>query len=264
MDIFAYMLLSVLVMIVLGLCLLILHKIRRVHLTQYNLQYLLEQKTPKDLHHTYQQIQAFIDLNRLLKLPWPLPLLREWAASPDFLLLLAEHVIQKRPECIIECSSGASTVVLAQCAKLNGYGHILSLEHDAHYAERTRQQLIKQGLEDWATVIDAPLRDYEFNEQNYRWYTLNEQIKSTRIDMLVIDGPPASLGHYARYPAGPLLLLSLNKNGVVFLDDANRSDEQAIIKRWSSEFTNLESHMHNCEKGAVSLIVREEFDNSCK
>lgn len=262
MDIFAYMLLSVLVMIVLSLCLLILHKIRRIHFMQYNLQYLLEQKTPKDLHHTYQQIQAFIDLNRLLKLPWPLPLLREWAASPDFLLLLAEHVIQKKPECIIECSSGASTVVLAQCAKLNGYGHILSLEHDAYYAERTRQQLIKQGLEDWATVIDAPLINYEFNRQNYQWYKLNAQIENICIDMLVIDGPPADLNRCARYPAGPLLLPLLNENSVVFLDDADRPDEQEVIQRWLGEFKRFDVHRHNCEKGAVSLIPGRKFDNN--
>lgn len=247
----------ILVVIILsGLCLFILHKVRRVHLMQYALQQQLEQKLPEHLHHAYQQIQAFTDLNHLLQLPWPLPPLRGWAASPDFLLLLAEHVLQKKPECIIECSSGASTVVLAQCAKLNGYGHILSLEHDAHYAEKTRQQLIKQELEDWATVIDAPLRDYEFNGQNYRWYTLNEQIKSTHVDMLVIDGPPASLGYCARYPAGPLLLPLLNENGVVFLDDANRSDEQEIIQRWINEIKRFNVYSYDCEKGAVSLIFR--------
>ncbi|HRO79685.1 MAG TPA: class I SAM-dependent methyltransferase [Acinetobacter towneri] len=223
---------------------------------QYNLQWLLEQEKSESLYRTYQQIQSFIGLNNILHLPWPLPSLRGWAASPDFLLLLAEHVLQHKPNYIVECSSGASTVVLAQCAKLNGYGHILSLEHDAHYAERTRQQLIKQGLKDWATVIDAPLRDYEFNEQNYRWYTLNEQIKSTRTDMLVIDGPPANLGHCARYPAGPLLLPLLNENGVVFLDDANRPDEQEIIQRWINEFKKFNVHSYDCEKGAVSLIFR--------
>jgi len=134
----------VLVVIILsGLCLFILHKVRRVHLMQYAFQRQLEQGLSEQLHHTYQQIQVFIDLNRLLQLPWPLPPLRGWAASPDFLLLLAEHALQHKPDCIVECSSGASTVVLAQCAKLNGHGHILSLEHDAHYAKKTRQLLIK-------------------------------------------------------------------------------------------------------------------------
>lgn len=257
MDMFVYILLGILVVVVLSLCLLILHKVRRVHLMQYNLQQLLEQKVPEDLHHTYQQIKAFIDLNHLLQLPWPLPPLRGWVASPDFLLLLAEHVLQHKPNRIVECSSGASTVVLAQCAKLNGYGYVLSLEHDAHYAEKTRQLLVKQGLQNWATVIDAPLRDYDFNGQNYHWYTLSEQVQDKCIDMLVIDGPPANLNHCARYPAGPLLLPLLNTNSIVFLDDASRPDEQEIVQRWVSEFTGFDAYRHDCEKGAVSLINRK-------
>jgi len=223
---------------------------------QYALQQQLEQKLPEHLHRTYQQIQAFTDLNHLLRLPWPLPSLRGWAASPDFLLLLAEHALQHKPSGIVECSSGASTVVLAQCAKLNGYGYVLSLEHDAHYAEKTRQLLIKQGLQNWATVIDAPLRNYDFSGQNYRWYTLSEQVKNKRIDMLVIDGPPANLNRYARYPAGPLLLPLLNENSVVFLDDANRTDEQEIIQRWIDGFKKFDVHSYDCEKGAVSLICK--------
>lgn len=245
--------LFLLTIILFGLCLLILHKVRRIHLMQYALQQELEQKLPEYLNRTYQQIQAFIDLNRLLQLTYPLPSLRGWAASPDFLLLLAEHVFQKKPRFIVECSSGASTVVLAQCAKLNGYGHVLSLEHDAHYAEKTRQQLIKQGLEDWATVIDAPLINYEFNGQNYQWYKLNAQIENTCIDMLVIDGPPAHLNYCARYPAGPLLLPLLNKEGVIFLDDADRPDEKEIVERWIVEFSGFKVSVNNCEKGAIIM-----------
>jgi len=77
--------------------------------------------------------------------------------------------------------------------------------------------------------------------------------------MLVIDGPPAHLNHYARYPAGPLLLPLLNENGVVFLDDAGRHDEQEIIQRWVSEFNGLDVHQYDCEKGAVCLVCKEKI-----
>lgn len=241
-------LILILILAVLILCAYVLHKVRRVHLMQYALQQQVE-----CFPNSVRQVQAFIDLNRLLQLSWSLPPLGGWAASPDFLLLLAEYMLQYQPEVIVECSSGASTVVLAQCAKLNGKGQVLSLEHDAHYAEKTRQELTKQGLQNWAIVIDAPLQDYSFDGQNYLWYTLDMQIQGKQIDMLIIDGPPASLNHCARYPAGPLLLPLLNKDAVVFLDDANRYDEQQIIKNWLNEFPNLQVNQHNCEKGAVNL-----------
>lgn len=238
----------VLVLIMLVLCFYVLHKVKRVHLMQYDMQQRVEH-----FPESIRQVHAFIDLNRLLQLPWSLPPLGGWAASADFLLLLAEYVLQQQPEVIVECSSGASTLVLAQCAKLNGKGRILSLEHDVIYAEKTRQELIKQGLQDWATVIDAPLQDYRFNEQNYQWYALDEQIQSQVVDMLIIDGPPASLNSCARYPAGPLLLPLLNKKARVFLDDADRADEQKIIKDWVNEFPRLQKSVHYCEKGAVIL-----------
>ncbi len=229
-----------------------LHKTRRVHLMQYELQRQYQQ-FPHTLNQTYQQIQAFTTLDRRLNLTYALPPLRGWAASPDFLLLLAEHMHQQQPEVIVECSSGASSIVLAQCAKQNGKGHVYSLEHDAHYAEITRRELMKQNLQDWATVIDAPLENYTFAEQNYRWYTQSSDIQNKQIDMLIIDGPPANLNPCARYPAGPLLLPLLNENAVVFLDDAARPDEKIIIKNWLSEFPNLHAENHNCEKGAMSL-----------
>jgi rhodanese-related sulfurtransferase len=222
-----------------------LHKSRRINLMQYD--------QVNELNLTYHQIQAFIALHHRLGLDYALPPLRGWAASPDILLLLAEHVNQHKPEIIVECSSGASSIVLAQCAKQNGKGHVYSLEHDSLYAEKTRQELIKQNLQDWVTVIDAPVKPYVLADKNYRWYTLNEEIQNKQIDMIIIDGPPNSLNQHARYPAGPLLFPSLSNKAAVFLDDTNRTDERETVEKWLLEFPNLHAQKHNCEKGAVSL-----------
>jgi len=208
---------------------------------------------PSHLNNSYRQIQALLALNQLLQLNWALPPLRGWAASPDFLLLIVEHTRQHQPKVILECSSGASTIALAQSVKLNGKGRVLSLEHDPEYAEKTREELKKQGLQDYATVLDAPLKKYIFNENQYLWYNFGAQIGDLPIDMLVIDGPPGSLNRLARYPAGPLLLPMLTKNGSVFLDDSDRIDEQEIINLWVTQFSHLCIHQKDCEKGAVIL-----------
>lgn len=42
-------------------------------------------------------------------------------------------------------------------------------------------------------LLQEILMDYDFNGQNYHWYTLDRQIQHQRIDMLVVDGPPAIL-----------------------------------------------------------------------
>jgi predicted O-methyltransferase YrrM len=231
-----------------------LHKTRRVHLMQYELNSQYQKTANIDL--VFHQIQAFISLERRLNLSYALPPLRGWAASPDFLLLLAEYVHISKPEVIVECSSGASTIVLAQSARLNGRGHVFSFEHDGNYATKSRVELEKQSLSDWATVIDAPLQEYVFKEKYYNWYAIDSEIQSKKIDMLAIDGPPANVNSFARYPAGPLLFPLLNKNAVVFLDDADRPDEREIVAVWQKEFPTLYLEKHNCEKGAVSLINR--------
>lgn len=56
MSVFEYLLVIILVVATFGLCLLVLHKARRIHLMQYNLQWLLEQEKSESLYRTYQQL----------------------------------------------------------------------------------------------------------------------------------------------------------------------------------------------------------------
>ena len=230
-----------------------LFKARRTYQMQQGLRKRLD-NVPSELRQLQAQMQALIGLNKALELPWSLPPLVGYAASPDFLLLLAEHALQNKPGVIVECGSGASTIVLAECVRLNGAGHVFSLEHKSEFAESTRRELEKQGLSKWATVVDAPLKNYIFNGQNYRWYAVDPDLDISSIDMLVIDGPPQDTNPCARYPAGPLLFKRLNEASRAFLDDAGRPDEQQTIQLWLGEFPNLQVITHRCERGAVSLI----------
>jgi hypothetical protein len=181
----------------------------------------------------------------------PLPPTRGWAASPDFLAVLARHAAAG-PRVIVECGSGASTVVLARACERNGRGHVWSLEHLPDMAERTRAWLAEQGLADYATVIDAPLVPQALAGHAGVWYSTDE-LPDLPIDMLVVDGPPGSSGRLARYPAGPRLFPRLSMHGSVFVDDFHRPDERAIVARWQQEFPALALTSVPCEKGAVVL-----------
>jgi hypothetical protein len=128
---------------------------------------------------------------------------------------------------------------------------VLSLEHDPYYAEQTRQQLRRHGLQDWAQVLDAPLQPHALAGASWPWYDIGGLPAALAIDLLVIDGPPQATRTLARYPAGPLLFPRLNPGAQVFLDDAARSDELAILQRWQHEFPSLEHTMRVCEKGCA-------------
>jgi hypothetical protein len=200
----------------------------------------------------YSQLEALTGLMVELGFKKSLPATRGWAASPDFLREVALHVLQSHPKVIVECGSGVSTVVLARCMQMNGSGHVFSLDHSPEYAEKTRRELERHHLKDWATVLTAPLRPYKLNGEIWPWYCIDE-LPQIGFDMMVIDGPPWFTSTLARYPTGPLLFHCLNASAAVFLDDADRQQEQTILRRWAEEFPEFRQEMRNCEKGCGVL-----------
>lgn len=235
-------------------------KVRRIDVAMWGLRdsvlSTVSQSGTAVADNLYRQLESLHALNALLALALPLPPLRGWAGSPDFLLALARVVLLRRPATIVECSSGASTVVVARCCQLLGAGHVYSLENSGEYAAKTRRMLVEQGLESWATVIEAPLVEHELSGERFPWYEL-DGLAPERIDLLVVDGPPAALKSLARYPAGPLLLPRLTAEGVVMLDDADRPDEQEIVKRWCAANPDLVAESQPAEKGLVVLSRRQ-------
>ena len=217
-----------------GALVLVLHKVRRCYLMQYDVLARLDRIEGPGFSNLYRQIEALWNLYRDLGLESSLPPMRGWATSPDFLHLLALHALKMQPQVAVECSSGVSTLVLARCMAIYGKGHVYSLEHSPEFAAKTRANLARLGLTEFATVIDAPLKLYQISGTGYKWYDLGN-LPNCKADMLVIDGPPATSCKMARYPAGPLLFPILNRGAYVFLDDAAREDEKSAVDLWSEE-----------------------------
>lgn len=215
----------------------------------------LGKESPKISGNVFAQIEALLALQQELRLVHALPPTRGWAASPDFLRNLMVHALRDGPRSIVECSSGVSTLVLARCMQLLGKdGHVFSLEHDAEFAEKTRQLLRQHGLCDYATVYDAPLKEYHLPQWSGKWYSHDVLPADLDIDMLVIDGPPWFVAETPRYPALPFLHGALNSQALVFLDDAFRPEEKTCVQRWLEEFRDLkELREPVCEKGCVVL-----------
>ena len=172
----------------------------------------------------------------------PLPL-GDVAIDARFAALLVDTIRRLRPRLTVECGSGSSTVLGAACLRELGAGRIVSLEHHAEYAEHTRSLLREHGLEEWAEVVTAPLREWEVNGGKMPWYGADpEQFAYPGIDLLVVDGPPRTIGPSARYPAMPLLRPYLSPDCVLLLDDGNRSDECAVALRWAAELPATAKH----------------------
>ena len=248
MDYLIFALLIV-ILVILGL---FHRKLERIDRNTWDLQ--LRQKELVD--NDFRQVEALIGLYAELNLKGSLPETRMWAGSPDFLLSLARHIKELKPEAIVECSSGVSTLVAARMLQINGSGHVYSLENAKEFAENTKSELRNHGLSEWATVIHAPLVEIETELGVQRWYELRS-LPDLQFDMVVVDGPPEFTNPFARFPAGPMLIPRLTEKGIVILDDADRADEKAIVEHWVKKFPNLEREHIACEKGMVVLRVCE-------
>ena len=246
--------LTILLVLNIGLSALGVYKLRKVHLATYPILEDLA-ATKKETHSLFRQLQALNALEKKLNLKHELPPLRGWAGSPDFLLVVANQVLNNKPKIVMECSSGASTLVIARCLQLNGSGHVYSLEHDSSYAEKTRSLISQNALSEWATVLHAPL---ETKNTETPWYAKEAIPKHLKqIDMLVVDGPPSMIAPLSRLPALPSLLDRLAKKAIIIMDDADRPDEKEIVNRWISATAALELKFIECEKGCAILSLMD-------
>ena len=149
-----------------------------------------------------------------------------------FAAVCAEVAARDRPT-VVECGSGFSTLELARLVQERG-GRLISLEHDAFWAGRVRDHLAAAGLAGTAQVVLAPLEA----GAGLPWYAADSLLSvPERIDVLLVDGPPAfepGTG-LSRYPALPRLMERLAAGAVVVLDDIDRDGEQQVLAAWTRE-----------------------------
>ena len=214
-------------------------------------------------------MDSYHNLENLLHLDKGTPYTPEWSAAPDFMTLMVEHALSRKPKIIFECSSGLTTLMLARCCQMNGQGHVYSLENGPEYAAKTRSYFERYALDDYATVIDAPLEKIDLNGNEFLWYTpeeLPEILPAKSIDMVVIDGPPGFIQKNSRYPVLPLFFDRLADGCVLFLDDAARDDEREIVELWQAEYPGIEYQYIDAERGCSILTINgmSQFNVSYK
>src|SRR3990167_8703876 len=161
-----------------------------------------------------------------------LPELGKYTVGEDFADIMLQEILKRQPRSIIEAGSGVSTVLAAYCLEQIGGGSLYSLEHDALYAQETKNMLTQHALTSVdVNVFFAPLCSYKIANETFHWYEKSYLDKVKEIDMLIVDGPPRATGKFARYPILPLFYDRLSSSAIILLDDANRPDEAAIVKR---------------------------------
>ncbi len=203
----------------------------------------------------YRQVQALFALYHQIDYRAPLSPMRLWAISPDFIAALLPLLDTHKPRFVLELGSGLSTVNVGYYLEQAGTGRILSVDHEAQFADATRRMLETHQLTGVATVVHAPLTRYDIEPEPKLWYDLVQVPINEPIDLLIIDGPPGGVQPNSRYPAWPLLKDKLADNALIVMDDANRDDEKAIIEMWQALEPRLTVETILTEKGMAVLCI---------
>ena len=201
----------------------------------------------------YWQTEALFSLYSTLKIAHPLPPMRLWAASPDFVVLAVSLIREHRPQVVLEVGSGVSTIISSYALQELGEGQLISLEHEAQFTEVTASNLVAHRLDHIASVRYAPLKPLTLNGVSRPWYDTAALDNLPPVDLLVVDGPPSGTAEMARYPALPVLFIHLKPGAYILVDDFMRDDEYAMVNKWMDEFNLKVVRTFANEKGAAIL-----------
>jgi hypothetical protein len=173
-----------------------------------------------------------------------------WSMRPAAIASVVNEIERGRRRAVVELGSGASTVFLGHTLR-DLDGQLVSVEHDAGYADAVRRLVAREGLDDVVDVEVVPLVPWPApGEQIERpgpdgdwlpaaaWYDADRLLAvcTEAVDALVVDGPPAGTQprRLVREPALDVLGARLAADWSLFLDDADRPAEREILRRWSA------------------------------
>lgn len=212
--------------------------------------YSLGTRIDRATRHTIANVEATLTLrHRFPGVYMPSSL---YSMIPANLAGVIELLDRQQPQTIVELGSGISTLYVASWLKARGTGRLITFDHDEHWAELCREHLVRLGLEQYAEIRVAPLREQQFPDGARAWYDLEGQAADlTAVDVLLVDGPPGGGNgvNTARLPALRAFHDKLSPNAVVFLDDGHRAGERKVVQSWTAAFPEFTAVNFNTATG---------------
>lgn len=174
--------------------------------------------------------------------------------------ILIQQLVYRTPNTIAELGSGTSTILIAKAMQLLGSTEHLhvSIDHELRYLDVTKKYAKLNGVFDSIKFAHCPLRSLDIEQGE--WYSnVPEALEGRKIDLLIIDGPPAyeSGKQRARGPALHVLFPHLAEDCTILLDDANRPGERQIVEQWLVKYPQLKIRRIDDGKGIAILQLGE-------
>ena len=199
------------------------------------------QNSQKNARIVMNDLQSLHLINQHFPIDHYFPL-TSFSINPTTVLhVINDTLINKRKK-IVELGSGFSTLVIASfLRKADAEIQFISIEHDGHWLEQVQKMLNRNDLTNYVKLVHVPLRERQIDNKLKIWYDteiIDSVFASTidKIDLLLVDGPPAYLDLKIRESALPAFIKHMAGSFSVFLDDTNRNSESMIASVWAAKF----------------------------
>jgi hypothetical protein len=180
-----------------------------------------------------------------------LPRPSRWSLESSALTLLFREIEQRKPKLVVELGSGLSSVAMALKLRELACGRLVSIDHDAAFAEQSRSWLALNGLDGVAEVRVASLRPGAAGVDRPPWYDTAALADLAEVDLLVVDGPPMPVHDRIRAPALSFFKDRFAADWLLFLDDADRPGERAFLREWETAHPDIAITLLPLGKGAA-------------
>lgn len=169
------------------------------------------------------------------------------------------RLISLHPGDVLECGTGATTLIAAMLAERHGF-HVYSLEQDVAWSVRAMRALERNRLTR-VTVLDAPLTAYG----DYMWYGADSLALPKQFGVVICDGPfiAEALGEpiYSswRYGVLPFFERTERSYQVLLLDDANDARAPRVMDRWKRQF-GIETEITRSQEGDFAVVRQHRHE----
>ncbi len=209
-----------------------------------------------DLENLYRQIEGLLSIQSVMSGNPAVKPLRGWALSPDAIAIILGELRDHASPLMMEFGSGQSTIVFGMFFKSQRAGRLVTIEHDADYADKLRSQLDRYELGEVVDVRTVPLTTHEFNGlekvESCASYDLSGLPNET-INLALVDGPIWHNGKFTRFVPLKWSIEHLSPGGKIYLDDANREYEKDVIRLATRNYPVLAHTLLPVEKGLSVL-----------
>jgi hypothetical protein len=122
---------------------------------------------------------------------------------------------------------------------------VATLEHLPEWKAHVQKVAKEHSIP--ANLLAAPPADYG----GFQRYSVPESLPGN-FELVICDGPPGRVvgGRYGLLPVAKSLL---SRNVVIVMDDADHSDERAIIERWKPEF-GVHCEEYSAADGSYAVV----------